>query len=260
MAEDAIRLRDWILDSAGLEAQSMPIAIRILWLMDRKRWEAYEREHTPNTLEEGVELVLSYLEAAINRTAAQVAGSPAEEKCLLSPSPPAEEESLLSPSPPAEEKCLLVAPSEPHPSPAREGDPHQSPAREGDPHQSPARVGDPHQSPAREGDLIAWVSASPVAAWCSASPGAAWCSASPGAACCSTSPRAACCPASQQEVLWLEPHHGELPATKKGEEVQRPPNPAAVSLPEIVGEVRPAPTTALLLPEVLWPELPATKG
>ncbi|MGH0132358.1 UNVERIFIED_CONTAM: hypothetical protein FKN15_049022 [Acipenser sinensis] len=79
MAEDAIRLRDWILDNAGLEAQSMPIAIQALLLMDRERWEAYERERTPNTLEEGVELVLSYLEAAINRTAAQVAGSPAEE-------------------------------------------------------------------------------------------------------------------------------------------------------------------------------------
>ncbi|RXN01550.1 hypothetical protein EOD39_6400 [Acipenser ruthenus] len=57
MAEDAIRLRDWIQDSAGLEAQSMPIAIRVLWLMDRERWEAYEREHTPDTLEEGVELL-----------------------------------------------------------------------------------------------------------------------------------------------------------------------------------------------------------
>ncbi|MGH0164465.1 UNVERIFIED_CONTAM: hypothetical protein FKN15_076598 [Acipenser sinensis] len=77
MAEDAIKLRDWILDNAGLEAQSMPIATRILWLMDRERWEAYEREHTLSTWEEGVELVLSYLEAAISGTAAQVAGSPA---------------------------------------------------------------------------------------------------------------------------------------------------------------------------------------
>ncbi|MGH0157306.1 UNVERIFIED_CONTAM: hypothetical protein FKN15_033264 [Acipenser sinensis] len=51
MAEDAIRLRDWILDNAGLEAQSMPIAIRVLWLMDRER---YEREQSPNTLEEGL--------------------------------------------------------------------------------------------------------------------------------------------------------------------------------------------------------------
>ncbi|MGH0127023.1 UNVERIFIED_CONTAM: hypothetical protein FKN15_027883 [Acipenser sinensis] len=54
MEEDAIRLRDWILDNAGLEAQSMPIAIRVLWLMDRERREVYEREHTPNTLEEDI--------------------------------------------------------------------------------------------------------------------------------------------------------------------------------------------------------------
>ncbi|RXM97204.1 hypothetical protein EOD39_14723 [Acipenser ruthenus] len=53
MEDNTIRLRDWILDNAGLEAQSMPIAIRVLWLMDREQWEAYEREHTPNTLEEG---------------------------------------------------------------------------------------------------------------------------------------------------------------------------------------------------------------
>ncbi|MGH0114689.1 UNVERIFIED_CONTAM: hypothetical protein FKN15_034006 [Acipenser sinensis] len=105
-AEDARKLRGWILENAGLEAKSLPIAIRILWMMDRERWEAYEREHTPNNLEEGVELVLSYLEAAINGTAAQVAGPPAEE-CLLSPSPPAEGECLLSPSPPAEGECLL---------------------------------------------------------------------------------------------------------------------------------------------------------
>ncbi|MGH0141235.1 UNVERIFIED_CONTAM: hypothetical protein FKN15_073120 [Acipenser sinensis] len=53
MAEDARKLRDWILENAGLEAQSMPIAIRILWLMDRERWEAYEREHILSTWEEG---------------------------------------------------------------------------------------------------------------------------------------------------------------------------------------------------------------
>ncbi|MGH0136647.1 UNVERIFIED_CONTAM: hypothetical protein FKN15_024452 [Acipenser sinensis] len=95
----------------------------------------------------------------------------------------------------------------------------------------------------------------PKDAWCSASPGAACCSASPGAACCSASPGAACCSASQQEILWPESHQGELPATKKGEEVWRPPTPAAVSLPEIVGEIRrPAPTAALSLPEVLGPE------
>ncbi|MGH0136000.1 UNVERIFIED_CONTAM: hypothetical protein FKN15_061955 [Acipenser sinensis] len=73
-AEDARKLRDWILENAGLEAQSMPVAIRIriLRLMDRDRWEAYAREHTLSTWEEGVELVLSYLEAAINEPAAQV--------------------------------------------------------------------------------------------------------------------------------------------------------------------------------------------
>ncbi|MGH0180875.1 UNVERIFIED_CONTAM: hypothetical protein FKN15_005102 [Acipenser sinensis] len=63
-AEDARKLRDWILENAGLAAQSMPVAIRILWMMDSERWEAYQREHTPNNLEEGLELVLSYLEAA----------------------------------------------------------------------------------------------------------------------------------------------------------------------------------------------------
>ncbi|MGH0123328.1 UNVERIFIED_CONTAM: hypothetical protein FKN15_067777 [Acipenser sinensis] len=106
-AEDARKLRDWILENAGLEAKSLPIAIRILWMMDSERWEAYQREHTPNNLEEGLELVLSYLEAAISGTAAQVAGPPAEGKCLLSPSPPAEGKCLLSPSPPAEGECLL---------------------------------------------------------------------------------------------------------------------------------------------------------
>ncbi|MGH0116818.1 UNVERIFIED_CONTAM: hypothetical protein FKN15_019207 [Acipenser sinensis] len=122
-AEDARKLRDWILENAGLEAKSLPIAIRILGMIDRERWEAYQREHTPNNLEEGLELVLSYLEAAITTTAAQVAGPPAEEyllspslpaegKCLLSPSPPAVE-CLLSPCPPAEGECLLVLPPQP---------------------------------------------------------------------------------------------------------------------------------------------------
>ncbi|MGH0119119.1 UNVERIFIED_CONTAM: hypothetical protein FKN15_052948 [Acipenser sinensis] len=123
MAEDAWKLRDWILENAGLEAQSMPVAIRILRLMDRERWEAYEREHTLSTWEEGVELVLSYLEAAITTTAAQVAGPPAEE-CLLSPSPPAEGE------------CLLVLPPQPkweepeHPQPKWEEPEHPQPMRE----------------------------------------------------------------------------------------------------------------------------------
>ncbi|MGH0166882.1 UNVERIFIED_CONTAM: hypothetical protein FKN15_051992 [Acipenser sinensis] len=126
MAEDYKKLRDWILENAGLKAKSMPVAIQILWMMDRERWEAYAREHTLSTWEEGVELVLSYLEAAINETAAQVAGPPAEGKCLLSPSPPAEGKCLLSPSPPAEGKCLLVLPPQPkweepeNPQPKRE--------------------------------------------------------------------------------------------------------------------------------------------
>ncbi|MGH0115303.1 UNVERIFIED_CONTAM: hypothetical protein FKN15_006731 [Acipenser sinensis] len=88
-AEDARKLQDWIVENAGLEAQSLPMVVRALWMMDSERWEAYQGEHTPNTLEEGVELVLSYLEAAIITTAAQVAGPQAEEECLLSPSPPA---------------------------------------------------------------------------------------------------------------------------------------------------------------------------
>ncbi|MGH0131146.1 UNVERIFIED_CONTAM: hypothetical protein FKN15_039907 [Acipenser sinensis] len=100
MAEDATKLRDWFLENAGLEAQSLPMVVRTLWMMDSERWEAYQREHTPNNLEEGVELVLSYLEATINGTAAQVAGPPAEEY-------------LLSPSPPAEGECLLVLPPQP---------------------------------------------------------------------------------------------------------------------------------------------------
>ncbi|MGH0185307.1 UNVERIFIED_CONTAM: hypothetical protein FKN15_017440 [Acipenser sinensis] len=111
-AEDARKLKGWILENAGLEAQSLPMVVRALWMMDREGWEAYQGEHTPNTLEEGVELVLSYLEAAIITTAAQVAGPPAEEY-LLSPSLPAEGECLLSPSPPAEGECLLVLPPQP---------------------------------------------------------------------------------------------------------------------------------------------------
>ncbi|RXM97056.1 Serine/threonine-protein kinase 26 [Acipenser ruthenus] len=95
MAEDAIKVRDWMLENAGLEAQSIPLVVQFLRFMDRERWEAYAREQTLSTWEEGVGLVLSYLEAIIRGTAAQVAGPPAEEECLLSPSPPAEEECLL---------------------------------------------------------------------------------------------------------------------------------------------------------------------
>ncbi|MGH0129853.1 UNVERIFIED_CONTAM: hypothetical protein FKN15_039997 [Acipenser sinensis] len=123
-AEDARKLKGWFLENAGLEAQSLPMVVRTLWMMDSERWEAFQQEHTPNNLEEGVELVLSYLEATINGTAAQVAGPPAEEyllspslpaegECLLSPSPPAEGECLLSPCPPAEGECLLVLPPQP---------------------------------------------------------------------------------------------------------------------------------------------------
>ncbi|MGH0169500.1 UNVERIFIED_CONTAM: hypothetical protein FKN15_057010 [Acipenser sinensis] len=111
MAEDARKLRGWILENAGLEAKSLPIAIWILWMMDRERWEAYQREQTKNNLEEGLELVLRNLEAAIT-TAAQVAGPPAEEY-LLSPSLPAEGKCLLSPCPPAEGESLLVLPPQP---------------------------------------------------------------------------------------------------------------------------------------------------
>ncbi|MGH0127071.1 UNVERIFIED_CONTAM: hypothetical protein FKN15_053239 [Acipenser sinensis] len=106
-AEDARKLKGWILENAGLEAQSLPMVVRTLWMMDSERWEAFQQEHTPNNLEEGVELVLSYLEATINGTAAQVAGPPAEGEYLLSPSLPAEGEYLLSPSLPAEGEYLL---------------------------------------------------------------------------------------------------------------------------------------------------------
>ncbi|RXN01549.1 hypothetical protein EOD39_6399 [Acipenser ruthenus] len=90
MAEDAIRLRDWIQDSAGLEAQSMPIAIRVLWLMDRERWEAYEREHTPDTLEEGreVELPLTHSGSGAPLVASSLGDactSPPRDACTLPP-------------------------------------------------------------------------------------------------------------------------------------------------------------------------------
>ncbi|MGH0143850.1 UNVERIFIED_CONTAM: hypothetical protein FKN15_021105 [Acipenser sinensis] len=122
MAENYRKLRGWILENAGLEAQSIPRAVQFLWMMDSERWEAYQREHTPNSLEEGLELVLSYLEAAINQIAAQVAGPPAEGECLLSPSPPAEGEYPLSPSPPAEGEYPLS------PSPPAEGEYPLSPS------------------------------------------------------------------------------------------------------------------------------------
>ncbi|MGH0174736.1 UNVERIFIED_CONTAM: hypothetical protein FKN15_069040 [Acipenser sinensis] len=46
MADDYRKLRDWILENAGLEAQSIPVAVRFLQLMDSERWEAYAREQT----------------------------------------------------------------------------------------------------------------------------------------------------------------------------------------------------------------------
>ena len=39
---------------------------------------------------------------------------------------------------------------------------------------------------------------------------------------------------SRQEILWLEPHEGELPAMEKGGEVRIPASPAALSWQEIL--------------------------
>ncbi|MGH0117529.1 UNVERIFIED_CONTAM: hypothetical protein FKN15_038049 [Acipenser sinensis] len=74
----------------------------------------------------------------------------------------------------------------------------------------------------------------------------------------------------RQEILWLEPHEEQLPATKKGGEVRRPAPPAALSPQEILwlepherqlramkkwGEVRRlAPPAAISLQERGWPE------
>ncbi|MGH0136175.1 UNVERIFIED_CONTAM: hypothetical protein FKN15_059734, partial [Acipenser sinensis] len=99
-----------------------PLALVPFTEEEQVKWVLfYEREHTQNTLEEGVELVLCYLEAAINRTAAQVAGPPASE-------------------------------GEPQQPPASEGEPQQPPASEGEPQQPPASEGEPHQPPATRGD------------------------------------------------------------------------------------------------------------
>ncbi|MGH0123660.1 UNVERIFIED_CONTAM: hypothetical protein FKN15_006615 [Acipenser sinensis] len=188
VTEDYRKLRDWIRENAGLEAKSLPIAIRILWMMDSERWEAYQREHTPNNLEEAEgECLLSPCPPAegecllspsppaegecllgprppaedecLLSPSPPAEGEcllgprpPAEDECLLSPSPPAEGECLLGPRPPAEDECLLVSLPPPSPTPAREGDKPQSPAREAEPHQSPAREAEPHQSPAREAE------------------------------------------------------------------------------------------------------------
>ncbi|MBN3270891.1 CTND2 protein, partial [Polyodon spathula] len=75
----------------------------VLWLMDRELWEAYEMEHTPNTLVEGVEVVLCYLEAAIKRTA----GSP---DLSLPPQPEGEQQDLsLPPQPEGEQQDLSAS-------------------------------------------------------------------------------------------------------------------------------------------------------
>ncbi|MGH0125877.1 UNVERIFIED_CONTAM: hypothetical protein FKN15_021764 [Acipenser sinensis] len=87
-------------------------------------------------------------------------------------------------------------------------------------------------------------------------------------------------PAMRQEILCLEPHEGQLPATKQGGEVRRPASPAALSRQEILwlephegqlpapekgGEIRgPAPPAALSRQEILWlqrheGQLPAMK-
>ncbi|MGH0188247.1 UNVERIFIED_CONTAM: hypothetical protein FKN15_028587 [Acipenser sinensis] len=181
-------------------------------------------------------------------------------------SPAAEGEYLLvpSPPPPAEGEYLLV----PHP-PSWEG------------------LLLPCLAPPKD----AWFSASPKDACCSTSPGESpvtgyegevelllpppW----PGAPLPSSPPEGplllpsppeipvlpgvATSPAMRQEILWLEPHEGELLAMKKGGEVRRPAPPAVLSRQEIQwlephegqlsamkkgGEVRrPAPPAAISL-------------
>ncbi|MGH0125770.1 UNVERIFIED_CONTAM: hypothetical protein FKN15_046525 [Acipenser sinensis] len=63
-----------------------------------------------------------------------------------------------------------------------------------------------------------------------ASPGVVEGPALPGVTGDSASPGVATSLAMRQEILWLEPHEGELSATKKGGEVRRPAPPAAISL------------------------------
>ncbi|MGH0162613.1 UNVERIFIED_CONTAM: hypothetical protein FKN15_042957 [Acipenser sinensis] len=288
MAEEYKKLRDWILENAGLEAKSMPVAIQILWMMDRERWEAYAREHTLSTWEEGVELVLSYLEAAINKTAAQpkrgesvrpqpkreesvrpqpkreesvrpqpkeggVGASiaqegeggactalgpklPAEGECLLVPPPPAEEKCLLSPCPPAEGKCLLVS----LPPPA-EGECLLGPRPPAEDECLLVTLPQPAEDecllvtlpqPAEDECLLVTLP-QPAEDECLLvtlpQPAEDECLLV-------TLPQ----PAEDEcllvtlpqpaEVLWPEPHHVELPATKKGE-VGGPPAPAAFPLP-----------------------------
>ncbi|MGH0139194.1 UNVERIFIED_CONTAM: hypothetical protein FKN15_042676 [Acipenser sinensis] len=188
-------------------------------LLHRERWEAYEREHTPNSLEEGVELVLCYPEAEINRTAAQVAGSPASEGephqspategdyTLLPPSSPGDY-TLLPPSSPGD--YTLLPPSSPGDytllPPSSPGDYTLLP---------PSSPGDytllPPSSP---GDYTLLPPSSPVDYMLPLPPppgaeqqelplpGAACCSASPGVAASSASPGVAASPKWQQESSW----------------------------------------------------------
>ncbi|MGH0130679.1 UNVERIFIED_CONTAM: hypothetical protein FKN15_070397 [Acipenser sinensis] len=139
MAEDYRKLRDWILDNTGLEAQSMPIATRILWLIDRERWEAYGREHTLSTWEEATwRQLLSPTpewgeperptpewgepERPQPKRGESVRPQPKREESVR-PQPKREESgrpqpkerevgasTALGPKPPAEGECLLVLP------------------------------------------------------------------------------------------------------------------------------------------------------
>ncbi|MGH0174153.1 UNVERIFIED_CONTAM: hypothetical protein FKN15_067429 [Acipenser sinensis] len=224
---------------------------------------------------------------------------PAEGECLLGPRPPAEDECLLVSLPPP---ALTPAREGDKPqSPARKAEPHQSPAREAEQDQSPAKGGDytllPPSSPGdhtllppplllpqeTEGEEL---QAKPPEKFWGGEGQDAGVPQQPLFMLLKAARRAPAQPPQRrepappgaeelelplppvpppQEVRWQEPQKGELPATKKGEEVWRPPTPAAVSLPEFMGEVRgPSPNAALSLVEGLWPEphqweLPATK-
>ncbi|MGH0134824.1 UNVERIFIED_CONTAM: hypothetical protein FKN15_021821 [Acipenser sinensis] len=191
--------------------------------------------------------------------------TPAEGEYLLVPPPPPWENCLPHPPPPTEGEYLLVPPSLlwedclPLPlPPTEELQLSVAPTKDA----CLASPKDACLSPPKDACLALPKDAclaspkdaslaSPGAACCSASPGAVWCSASPGAACCSASPEASCCSALQQEVLWLEPHQGELPALKKVGEVWRPPTPAAFLLPGGQRDEKLAPQSARLL--TAWP-------
>ncbi|MGH0119120.1 UNVERIFIED_CONTAM: hypothetical protein FKN15_052949 [Acipenser sinensis] len=138
------------------------------------------------------------------------------------PAQPPQQREPAPPQPPSEWPASAPSPLPPPQSPARKAEPHQSPAREAEPHQSPAKGGDytllPPPSP---GDYTLLPPSSPG--------------------------DYTLLPPPPQGVRWPEPQKGELSATKKGEEVWRPPTPAAVSLQEF------------LWPEPHRRELPATK-